>query len=170
MQDTIGDLIKREGGFVNHASDKGGATKYGITQTTLSSWRGKSVTENDVAALCDAEARDIYYNKFITGPNFDKIPDMKLREMVIDAGVNSGPSRATKWIQEILGIQADGIMGVMTLTALRNMNPAQRHELRKAYTAKRMIYIASLVTADPSQIKFLRGWTSRVMDLMREYV
>jgi len=37
---VIYDLIEREGGFSNHPADKGGPTKYGITQQTLSEWRG----------------------------------------------------------------------------------------------------------------------------------
>ena len=32
IDELIDALIEREGGYVNHPSDRGGATKYGITE------------------------------------------------------------------------------------------------------------------------------------------
>ena len=63
----IKNIIRREGGFVNHPADKGGATKYGITQATLGSWRGlkRNATVAEVQSLLQSEAEQIYYKNYI---------------------------------------------------------------------------------------------------------
>ena len=58
--------LPHEGGYVDHPSDPGGATKMGITHKTLAEWRGKSmaeVTKQDVRNLSLAEARQIYESR-----------------------------------------------------------------------------------------------------------
>jgi lysozyme family protein len=61
----ISDLLAREGGFVNHPADRGGATKFGITQDTLSAWLGRAASVEDVRALTASEAGAIYRQRFI---------------------------------------------------------------------------------------------------------
>ena len=53
----IDRLLEREGGFVNHPADRGGATNWGVTQGTLAAWRGYPVSVADVHALTRDEAR-----------------------------------------------------------------------------------------------------------------
>ncbi|MCC2654360.1 MAG: hypothetical protein K0Q60_4526 [Microvirga sp.] len=53
-------VLQHEGGFVHHARDPGGATKFGITRETLSRVRGRPVTIEDVRELTRAEALAIY--------------------------------------------------------------------------------------------------------------
>ena len=55
--DLIGPLLDREGGYVNHKSDRGGATNKGITQATYSQWRGNhGMAWQDVGRLTTDEA------------------------------------------------------------------------------------------------------------------
>ena len=64
--DIIAAIIRREGGFVDHAADRGGPTKYGITLAVLAAWRGKAVYGADVQALTQEEARRIYQAHYLT--------------------------------------------------------------------------------------------------------
>jgi lysozyme family protein len=105
VESIIDDIIRREGGFVNHPNDRGGPTKYGITAKTLGSWRqlGRVATRSEVAALIKAEAREIYRQRYIVAPGFDAITHAALQALLVDAGVHSGPRRAVRWLQEALG-------------------------------------------------------------------
>ncbi len=42
IEQYLDELIKREGGYVNNPADRGGATKYGITQAVAreNGWNG----------------------------------------------------------------------------------------------------------------------------------
>jgi len=65
-------IIRREGGYVNHPADRGGATNFGITAQTLGNWRklGRPATVAEVMALTETEARAIYRQQYIAGPGF----------------------------------------------------------------------------------------------------
>lgn len=106
--DILSGILRREGGFRHVPGDRGGATNYGITQATLGLWRklGRPATPEEVRALTVAEASEIYRSEYIAG--WDAVPYAPLREQLIDFGVNSGPQRAARWLERVLGFPADG--------------------------------------------------------------
>lgn len=150
----ITDIMKREGWpkYTNRASDRGGPTKGGITLDTLARWRKRPVTAADVQALDEAEVRAIYKAQFIDDPGFSKIEDEALRLLVIDSGVNHGPGRPSKWLQEAYNewagkkvLQVDGALGPKTLTSIHTMDA--RYLYRKVFI-KRMCFYGDIVTGD----------------------
>lgn len=171
-QQLIAEILRREGwpAYTNHAADKGGPTKGGITQATLSAWRGRPVTADDVRALTEDEARAIYRDRYLIKPRFDQIADSALRHLVVDAGVLSGPAQATRWLQRAVGVPADGIVGTLTLSAV-NALPAPA--VRLAFTAARVRFFGELVQDNANarsagkQVKdqalFIGGWLNRAM-------
>ena len=62
IEQILDDILRREGGYVNHPADRGGPTNFGITAQTLGSWRklGRPATAAEVQALTEPEARAIY--------------------------------------------------------------------------------------------------------------
>ena len=60
----IDDMIGREGGFVDHPADRGGPTRFGITQATLARSLGRVATPLDVETLSLDQARQIYRRDF----------------------------------------------------------------------------------------------------------
>jgi lysozyme family protein len=86
--EIIDALIRREGGFVDHKDDKGKATKYGITQATLAEWLGRPASVDDVKALTEHEAREIYREEYITRPGFLGIENEAVRALAVDCAVN----------------------------------------------------------------------------------
>lgn len=128
MRALVAGIIDREGGYVDHSSDAGKATRYGITQATA---RANGYA-GDMRELPRALAEDIYRRRYVTDPGFDKVADIseKIAEELADSGVNFGPSVPSVWLQRWLNgfnrrgadypdLRVDGAIGPATLAALR---------------------------------------------------
>lgn len=157
--DPIDNILRREGGYSNNPLDKGGRTDKGISEkANPEAWADGVVT--------DAEARAIYEQKYVKGPGFDKINDPKLREQLIDFGVNSGPMIAIKKLQELLHVPADGVLGPKTLSVLPNPLEYASRDLNNALVGARIRMIGKIVTNVPSQLKYLNGWLNRALEFL----
>lgn len=155
-------LLDHEGGLSDHASDRGGRTNKGVTQATYTDWRRrKGLQPQDVARITQAEVEAIYDEGYWRAAACDKLP-WPLSYVVFDAAVNSGPARAKIWLQQGLGVPADGAIGPKTLAAARSASPAQTLAVVKA----RADFIAELMKRDPSQTAFAKGWMRRLLDVL----
>ena len=161
---AIDEIIEREGGFVDHPKDKGGPTKYGITQTVLEAWRGCPVKPTDVASITQAEAYMIYESEYLKKPGLDKVADAFLRAHLLDIAVLHGPDDAIKWLQMELGVKVDGDLGPKTLAALSACASVER--LNDELVARRILYMVHLVDKNHSQVVFLVGWIARALGFL----
>lgn len=148
-----------EGEYVNHPRDPGGPTNMGITQATLSAFRGDKVTAADVKALTLEEARKIYKAQYWDRVRADNLPT-GVDFAVFDYAVNSGPARAIKALQKAVGVKDDGVIGAFTLTAVHEWEPAY---IVDRITAERMSFLRRLRTWST----FGKGWTRRVEHVQR---
>lgn len=160
IPDIITSVIAREGGSqaTNIPGDAGGRTQYGISErANPQAWLDGKVTE--------AEAREIYLQKYVVFPKFNLIPPShaKLQAQLIDYGVNSGPQLAITKLQAILGVEADGNLGPDTLRALME---ADAKELNNKLVAARARMIGSVVAKNPTQVKFLLGLLDRALSFL----
>lgn len=165
MRDTLPAALKlmfgHEGGYSNRASDAGGPTKYGITHRTLAAHRGvKAVTAAQVKAMTLAEAEAIYRKSYWTQSGGDVLP-VGLDYAAFDFGVNSGPSRAVKVLQGVVGVAQDGKIGPATLAAVGRY-PGGVVKLIRDYCAARMDYLRGLRDPKKGFPANGRGWTIRV--------
>ena len=155
----LDDLIRREGGYVHDPVDRGGPTKYGITQRTLRAWRGQPMTAADVRRLTRDEARAIYRRQYVDEPGFATLPD-PLRAQVIDDAVLSGPRQAVKDVQRAIGgVTVDGQLGPTTRAAL---DAAGARLVHARLIQARTVRLARIVQRDPTQARFLTGWLTRI--------
>jgi len=148
-------LWQLEGGYANDRLDPGGATKYGITEATLAAWRGRPVSIADVRRLTKREAEKIYRARYWASVQADQLP-AGVDAAVFDFAVNSGPSRAAKKLQKLVGAKADGIIGGMTLAAVARASP---EHIITGLSRRRLGYLASL----RHFYRFGRGWVRRVI-------
>ena len=88
----IDELIEREGGYVNHPADKGGPTRYGVTEAVARAHGFPGA----MAQLPREEAAAIYRRIYWLRPRFDEIAKRTpaVAAELFDTGVNMGhPSR-----------------------------------------------------------------------------
>ena len=155
----LDEVIRREGGYVHDPVDRGGPTKYGITQRTLRAWRGQMVTAADVRRLTRDEAWAIYQRRYVDAPGFATLPD-PLRAQVVDDGVLSGPRHTVKDLQRAIGgVTVDGQLGPTTRAALDSAGVRLVHARLIQVRATR---IGRIVQRAPSQARFLNGWLARI--------
>ena len=153
-ESIISAIITREGGFVNDAADRGGPTIHGISKNANpDAWKNGPPTEE--------EAREIYMQRYVKGPGFDKITDHRLRHLLVDFSTTSGPSPAIQCLQRTLGLTVDGILGPKNLAAANGHNPVV---LTNKLVAERIRLIAKIVSNNPSQSRFVLGWINRCLE------
>lgn len=159
VDEQISEIIAREGGYVDHPADRGGPTNFGITQETLSSWRGQRVSASDVQSMTEAEARRIYRKLY-----FDVYPgviDAKVLRFLVDYGVNSGTGRAIKALQTVIGTVPDGAWGPMSKAALAAV--PDQSKLYWPLVCERLDFYLRIIGRDPSQAAFATGWANRIV-------
>lgn len=102
---------------MDHPADPGGATNLGVTRATLAKWRGRPVTKAEVRALTHAEAAQIY-RRYFWEPSGARMFPAGIDALVFDWAVHSGPSRAVRGLQKVLGLKTDSVPGVAIQQAL----------------------------------------------------
>lgn len=153
-------MFGHEGGYSNRKTDSGGPTKYGITHKTLAAHRGVSrVSAEEVKALTLSEAELIYRKSYWRQSGGSLLPS-GLDYAAFDYGVNSGPSRAVRSLQRVVGTSQDGIVGSMTIDAV-NRYHGGIESLIVDYCDERMRFLRSLGGSQGFRTNG-RGWTIRV--------
>jgi lysozyme family protein len=161
--DIISGILAREGGFVNDPADRGGATNRGVTLNTFRKWRKDDrATVDELATLTEMEARMIYKSLYIEEPGFVGLTDDRLRALVVDSGVNHGPTNATFMLQRAIGVRVDGVCGPKTLKAANEAGP----ELYYRMCGQRARLYGQIITQRPNQSRFAAGWMNRLAEFI----
>ncbi|WP_116652859.1 glycoside hydrolase family 108 protein [Pelagibacterium sediminicola] len=157
----LAQILKHEGGYADHPSDPGGATNMGITHKTLARWRGVepwwALDKAEVRVLEKAEAAGIYKALYWERVKAASLPP-GLDLAVFDYAVNSGPDRAVKTLQALVGVVEDGFVGPVTLDAVARRDT---RALINALCDQRLGFLQRLAIFST----FGRGWTNRVADI-----
>lgn len=172
IEQYLDELIKREGGYVNNPADRGGATKYGITQAVAreNGWNG------NMKDLPLEFAKSIYKKQYWLEPRFDQVNALSpsVAEELLDTGVNCGPNFAKPLLQRALNLlnnqgkagyadlKVDGVYGSNTLGALKTYLSKRGKEGEKVLVRVLNImqgqrYI-EICERNKSQEQFFYGW------------
>lgn len=163
----LAQVLRHEGGYVDHPRDPGGATNFGITRKTLARWRHINpwfkLKKSEVRTLKKPEVSAIYRALY-----WDRcrgaLLTSGLDHAVFDYAVNSGSSRAVRHLQGLVGAKADGVLGTLTLKAIqRKINIIGVRELINALCDRRLGFLRRLST----YTTFGRGWRRRVEEVRR---
>jgi lysozyme family protein len=152
-------VIAYEGGYVNHPKDPGGPTNLGITQATLSTYLRRPASVQDVRSLTKDAVRPIYKKRFWDVLRCDELPG-GVDLAVYDFAVNSGPNRAARYLQSVVGVPQDGQIGPATIAACQKYSA---QEVVKRLVAKRRGFLMGLRTWRT----FGKGWNRRLVSVQQ---
>ncbi len=131
--------------------DPGGTTKYGIDQ--------RSHPHINIETLSLDQAKRIYFDGEWTQCRCSELqPPWDLA--VLDTAVNVGSHRAILWLQEAVGVKADGFIGPKTIAAV---NASTAGEFSDFINRRKHYYETEVKTV--LRLRYLKGWLARVADL-----
>lgn len=171
LERVIDGVITREKGYVDHPSDRGGPTKYGITEARA---RAEGYT-GDMRDLPLTLARSIYAERYIVEPKFSEVFALHAGtgEELVDTGVLMGPGVAATFFQRWLNgfnaggsrypdLMPDGRIGKLTLAAFSAFLAWRGEEggevMVAALNALQGARLLDIAERDESQSAFLYGW------------
>lgn len=177
LKTKIDAVMRAEGWdkYTNLPNDKGGPTKWGITEATARAFGYKGRMQD----LDYETAYRIYVERFWHAPKFDEINirSDELAQAMFDWGVNSGPSRPVKALQRALNtlnrqgkdypdIDTDGGLGRITFGAIdafvKKRGDDGLRYLAGMVKAQRSVFLMEISERDQSQEDFSNGWQQRV--------
>lgn len=156
IDEIIEAIIEREGPFNDRPEDKGGPTCWGIAKRYHPEAWVNGPPSKDVA-------RAIYRARYVKP--FEGVLDPHLQEQLIDFGVNSGPYLAAQYIQRIVGVKDDGVIGPKSLGVI-NSDPDPKR-LNNLLAIARLKMAGRIVARDKSQALFISGWINRFTEFFQ---
>lgn len=167
----VEDLIGREGGYCNHPADRGGPTRWGITEA-VARQHGYTGEMKDLPRDC---AVAIYLEDYWRRPGFDSLSGQapKLAEKLFDIGVNMGPPIAIRFLVRALNTLCLSQKGFVEIKAGSAVSDTIRAALsaflgRRGKAGEGVLLTAvrglqveryiALVEKRPANAAFLYGW------------
>lgn len=171
IDSLIDALIEREGDYADHPADRGGPTRFGITEAVARA----NGYGGAMRALPRDKAALIYRRLYWTRPRFDAVAERApaIAAELFDTGANMGPKVAAAFLQRALNalnrgardyadIAVDGHVGPATLAALdgflRHRGRPGETVLLKAIEALQGERYLRLAENRPANEAFLYGW------------
>jgi lysozyme family protein len=171
IEALIDEVIGREGGYSNHPADKGGPTRWGVTEAVA---RAHGFG-GDMREFPREEAVAIYRKLYWQRPGFDRIEAVapKIAAELFDTGINMGPTTATGFLRRALNalnrngadypdIGSAPLIDDAALSALRafmaKRGAGGEGVLLKAIEALQGERYVSLAEKRPANEAFLFGW------------
>ena len=167
----IDEVIGREGSYSNHPADKGGPTRWGVTESVA---RAHGYA-GDMRSYPREEAVAVYRRIYWLRPGFDAVAGLApaLAAELFDTGVNMGPAVAASFLQRALNalnrgasdypdMPVDSRIGPRTIEALKRFlgrrGAAGESVLLKAVEALQGERYLRLAEERPANEAFLYGW------------
>lgn len=147
-------IIEKEGGYSNDPRDPGGETKFGISK--------RSFPLEDIKNLTLERAKKLYKDFYWNICQCDAMP-VPLNLIVFDCAVNQGTFTAIKILQNILGVEVDGIIGNETLRKIKEKN---LNELVELYLTDRALRYCM----NKHFYIYGRGWLRRLFSIINRLI
>lgn len=181
------ETLGLEGGYSDVPGDRGGRTKYGITESTFRHALERGIVSGvkDVKDLNTAQAKAIYKVLYWFPLRLQSVRNTAIAAEIFDTAVNTGIATAaliTQLSLDYLGedIEIDGILGTATLGLVNKWCVKDPVALFKILNGFQFIHYCSLVNtalidkiqartkSAQDQRQFAQGWTKRIQEYRKE--
>lgn len=153
---------KLGGPYTDRAADRGGPTRWGVTQGLASSYYGRPVTPDEIRLLTQDAAIEIIHAVFVEDTGYGPVDDWRVKLVVTDFAVNFGADDATPALQRAVGAKPDGLCGPITQWMTNAADPMV--VVLKVMAARQFRHVQQ--SYRPLQIENLRGWMNRCSMLL----
>lgn len=164
-------ILRWEGGFVNHPNDPGGATNMGVT---IGTWKSQGYDKDgdgdidvaDLKKITKEDATNMLKNNYWNRWFADQICNQAVANTLVDWVWLSG-ANGIKIPQRMMGLKEDGIVGYVTLSALKestNTSEKAKKFLEQLYKV-RYQFINDIIRRNPRLEVFRKGWVNRMKNL-----
>lgn len=177
---ALQQVLRHEGGLVDHAADPGGVTNFGISLRWLASLglsdgdidRDGDIDADDVRGMTVEKAAALYFRHFWQPHHYGQMP-VVIGSKAFDLAVVMGPRQANRLLQRALSavegdgghrvrLHDDGVIGNQTLAAIAvRSDSAAAWGVRVALRSHAEGFLRHLAAVDPARAVFLDGWISR---------
>jgi uncharacterized protein (TIGR02594 family) len=158
---SLAHVLEMEGGYDDDPYDPGGPTNLGITLSEFARDKGVELTsanyeamKAELKAIPRTTVERIYHDDYWDAADCPELPPA-LALFHFDAAVNQGVAGAARMLQQAVGVEVDGEIGLLTLAAVAS-HPVE--ETLAGYAEVRRRRYRAL----PTYWRFGRGWLSRV--------
>lgn len=134
----------------------------GVTQRVYSAWRVlQKLPIANVRTIKQSELEAIYHEQYWLAINGPALPT-GVDNCLFDEAVNSGPSAAIKDLQKALGVRVDGVLGMVTISKLLEVNDTRA--LVVSICSARSSWLHRLSTWR----FFGKGWSARIASVQAD--
>ena len=150
-------LLDLEGFDADHPADRGGRTRWGVTQKSYDRYRkSKGKEPRSVEFITPDELSEFYRDEYWLPAGYGLVNPLDF--CVFQFGVLAGPARSVKLLQAVLGVKADGICGPATKYSAEQAN---KRCVVDEHIAGQRAHVDRIVERDGSQKAFIKGWHNR---------
>lgn len=176
----IDGVIGREGGYSNHPADKGGATRWGVTEQVARAYGYKGDMKLLPREFAVAVYRQAYWLALCLDGVAQRYPAVAAE--LFDIAVNMGTSVAGTFLQRCLNafnqegahyadLGVDSRVGAVTLHALDRFRQRRGGEggeaLLVAIRSLRGARYIEITEARPANEAFTYGWFRRMVEMLK---
>ena len=145
-------VILKEGGYSDDPLDRGGKTKFGISQAAYPSL--------NVAEITLAQAKNIYHKDYWEVIKADRLPP-PIAFVLFDMAVNQGAGAAALALQEAAGVLQDAKIGPITIEAVSTEFKRDAAGFLLSLVTIRARRYLSINNASEERFEF--GWIARLL-------
>jgi len=175
--EALAHILRHEGGYVDHPSDPGGASKYGMSLRTLRAqgdadldgvldWdldKDGDIDAADIRALTPEHAAAYYRKRWWDRYGLGLIRSAPVAVKIMDMAVNIGARRAVLIAQQAAcgcgrPVTLDGVLGPVTAAAL---DACPVDDVRHRVCRLQRAFYRDLIEDRPRLAVFERGWMTR---------